>query len=58
MSEAAQGNRNVTTYTLQGKSPYDVFTGITDITYDETYWPNVYYARYYGVDSVVTDTIR
>ncbi len=58
ISEAARGNLNVTTYTLEGKSPYDVFTGMTDITYDETYWPNVYYARFYGVDSVVTDTIR
>ncbi len=52
------GNRNVTTYTLEGMSSYDVFDDITDISFDETYWPNVYYARYYGVDTVVTDRIR
>jgi hypothetical protein len=53
-----QGNLNVTTYTLEGKSRYDVFDGITDISFDVTYWPNVYYAKYYGLESVVTDTIR
>lgn len=52
------GNLNVTTYTLEGMSSYDVFDDITDISFDETYWPNVYYARYYGLDTVVTDTIR
>ena len=52
------GNLNVTTYTLEGMSQYDVFDGITDISFDETYWPNVYYAKYYGVDTVVTDRIR
>lgn len=52
------GSLNVTTYTLRGMSRYDVFYDITDISYDETYWPNVYYARYYGVDTVVTDRIR
>ena len=52
------GSRTVTTYTLAGKTSYDVFDDITDISFDETYWPNVYYAEYYGLDSVVTDTIR
>jgi hypothetical protein len=52
------GSLNVTTYTLRGMSSYDVFYDITDISYDETYWPNVYYARYYGVDTVVTDRVR
>ena len=53
-----QGNLNVTTYTLEGWSQYDVFDDITDISFVQTYWPNVYYAKYYGVDTVVTDTIR
>ena len=52
------GNLNVTTYTLEGMSQYDVFDDMTDISFDETYWPNVYYAKYYGVDTVVTDRIR
>ena len=52
------GNRNVITYNIEGKTPYDVFFDLSDLSDDETYWPNVYYARFYGVDSVVTDTIR
>ncbi len=52
------GSRNVITYTIEGKTPYDVFFDLSDISDDATYWPNVYYARYYGVDSVVADTIR
>jgi len=58
MEQRDAGNRNVTTYTLTGLSRYDVFDDITDISYDVTYWPNVYYAKYYGLDSVVTDRIR
>ncbi len=52
------GNLEVTTYTLKGYSRYDVFDDMSDISFDVTYWPNVYYAKYYGLDSVVTDTIR
>ena len=53
-----QGNLNVTTYTLEGMSRYDAFYDITDISFDKTYWPNVYYAKYYGLQSVVTDRVR
>ncbi len=58
IGQREQGNLNVTTYTLEGMSRYDVFLDITDISFDETYWPNVYYARYYGLETVVTDRIR
>ena len=58
IAERDAGNLNVTTYTLEGKSRYDAFDDMTDISFDVTYWPNVYYAKYYGLESVVTDTIR
>lgn len=58
MEQRDLGNLNVTTYTLEGMSRYDVFDNITDISFDQTYWPNVYFGKYYGLESVVTDTIR
>ncbi|HPF87931.1 MAG TPA: DUF6056 family protein [Candidatus Limiplasma sp.] len=58
VEQQAAGNLDVTTYSIEGKSPYDVYYDLSDISNDETYFPNVYYAKYYGLNSVVTDTIR
>ncbi|MDD3412184.1 MAG: DUF6056 family protein, partial [Eubacteriales bacterium] len=52
------GNLNPVTYNISGKSPYDAFYEMSDIADDATFWSNEFYAKYYGLESVVINELR
>ncbi len=56
--ERDEGKSRATTFGVAGKSKYDAFYGLNELTDDTAYFPNVYYARYYGLDSVVIDRME
>ena len=49
------GTLNVVTFGIKGNSRYDAFDGLNELTDDPTYFPNVYFAKYYGLQSVIVD---
>ena len=49
------GQTDVTTFGVKGNSRFDAFYGLHELTDDPEYFPNVYFARYYGLNSVVVD---
>lgn len=51
----AEGTLNVVTFGIQGNSRYDAFDGLNELTDDPNYFPNVYFAKYYGLQSVVVE---
>jgi hypothetical protein len=51
----AQGTLDIVTFGIQGNSRYDAFDGLNELTDDPNYFPNVYFAKYYGLQSVVVD---
>ncbi len=50
-----EGLPRLTTYGIKGNSRFDPFFQLNELTEDPEYFPNVYFARYYGLDSVVVD---
>ena len=50
-----EGLSRLTTYGIKGNSRFDPFFQLNELTEDSEYFPNVYFARYYGLDSVVVD---
>ena len=57
-AERDAGNLNITTYHILGNTTYDAFYQNSDITDAVDYWPNVYFARYYGLESIVINEYR
>jgi hypothetical protein len=49
------GVLDVTTFGILGKSRYDVFYDLHELTDDPVYFPNVFFAKYYGLEQVVVD---
>lgn len=52
------GKRDVVTFGISGNSRFDAFDGLNELTDDASYFPNVYFAKYYGLDSVVIERIE
>lgn len=55
LEQRNSGVKNVTTFGILGKSPYDAFYDLHELTDLPDYFPNVYFAKYYGLDTVVVD---
>ncbi|MEA4999996.1 MAG: DUF6056 family protein [Candidatus Limiplasma sp.] len=55
VAEREAGNRDVTTFGILGKSKYDVFFALHELTTNPEYFPNVFYAKYYGLERIVVD---
>lgn len=51
----AQGVQDIVTFGIKGNSRYDAFDGLNELTDDPGYFPNVYFAKYYGVQSIVAE---
>ena len=49
------GETDVVTYGIKGFSKYDAFYGLNELTENPAYFPNVYFAKYYGLKTVVVD---
>jgi hypothetical protein len=49
------GVTDVTTFAIKGNTRFDAFFDLNELTTDAQYTPNVYYARYYGLHSIVID---
>ncbi|MEG1014563.1 MAG: DUF6056 family protein [Clostridia bacterium] len=57
-SQRDAGVTAVTTFGISGRTRYDAYDGINEVSTDPTYFPNVYYAKYYGLDSIVIDRME
>ncbi len=49
------GELDITTYGIKGLSRFDAFNGLNELTNEVDYFPNVYYAKYYHLNSIVVD---
>lgn len=49
------GEMDITTYGIKGLSRFDAFDGLNELTNEADYFPNVYYAKYYHLNSIVVD---
>ena len=49
------GQTDVTTFGITGLSRFDAFDGLNELTTDPDYFPNAYYAKYYGLSSIGVD---
>ncbi len=49
------GIADITTFGILGKSPYDAFYDIHELTTDADYFPNVFFAKYHGLDRIIVD---
>ena len=49
------GGTDITTYGVLGRSRFDAFYHLNELTDDFSYFPNVYFSKYYGLGSVVVD---
>ena len=49
------GTLEVTTFGILGRSRFDAFYHLNELTDDVNYFPNVYYSKYYGLNSVIVD---
>lgn len=49
------GTLEVITFGIKGNSCFDAFDGLNELTENPNYFPNVYFAKYYGLQSVVVD---
>ena len=49
------GETDITTFGILGNTRFDAFDGLNELTTDPTYFPNVYFAKYYGLDRVVAN---
>ncbi|MEA5015873.1 MAG: DUF6056 family protein [Candidatus Limiplasma sp.] len=50
-----EGRLELTTYGIKGQTRFDPFFQLNELTEDPQYFPNVYFAKYYGLDSVLVD---
>ncbi len=59
MAEAAAANTaDVTTFGILGRTPYDGYTGLLELSSNPETFSNVAYAAYYGVDSVTVERVE
>ena len=58
IAEQKAGSTSAVTYHIQGRTKFDVFFDMIDLTYDPSYFANAVFARYYDLDSVVIDETR
>ena len=49
------GVTDVVTYGIKGFSKYDAFYGLNELTENPAYFPNVFFAKYFGLNTVVVD---
>ena len=49
------GQTDVTTFGIKGNTRFDAFYKLNELTDDPIYFPNVYYAKYYGLSTIVVD---
>ncbi|MEG2315672.1 MAG: DUF6056 family protein [Clostridia bacterium] len=49
------GVRDAVTFSIEGRTRYDAFDGLLELTEDPQYFANIYYAKYFGLDSVDID---
>ena len=49
------GQTDITTFGIQGNMRFDAVYKLNELTEDPLYFPNVYYAKYYGLHSIVVD---
>lgn len=49
------GKLDIITFGILGKSRYDVFFDFHELTDDPDYFPNVYFAKYFGLRTVVVE---
>ncbi len=55
LAQRDAGAKEITTFGIIGRSRYDVFYDLHDLTDDPGYFPNVYFAKCYGLQTVVVD---
>lgn len=55
---AANGETDVTTFGILGRTPYDAYTGLLELSSDPENFSNVAYAAYYGVESVIVERVE
>lgn len=58
MEAAAAGETDVVTFGVAGRTRYDAYTGLVELTSDVANFANVAYAAYYGVKSVVVERME
>ena len=58
MEAAAAGETEVSTFGVLGRTRYDAYTGLLEMSSDAENFANVAYAAYYGVDSVVVERVE
>lgn len=49
------GTEDIITFGILGKSRYDAFFDLHELTDDSNYFPNVYFAKYYDLRTIVVD---
>ena len=49
------GTEDIITFGILGKSRYDAFFDLHELTNDPNYFPNVYFAKYYDLRTIVVD---
>lgn len=55
---AAAGETDVVTFGVLGRTRYDAYTGLIELSSDVENFANVAYAKYYGVESVVVERVE
>lgn len=58
MAAAAAGEKDVTTFGILGRTRYDGYTGLVELSNLPEHFANEAYARYYGLDSIVVDRVE
>ena len=49
------GQTDIATFGILGRSRFDAFDGLNELTTNPEYFPNRYFARYYGLNSIVAE---
>ena len=55
LEQHGNGEKDITTFGILGKSRYDAFFDLHELTDDPTYSVNVYFAKYYDLRSIAVD---
>ena len=58
MQAAVAGETDVVTFGVLGRTRYDAYTGLIELSSDVENFANVAYAKYYGVESVVVERVE
>ncbi len=58
MAAAAAGERDMVTFGILGRTKYDGYTGLVELSNMPEHFANVAYAKYFGLDSIVVERVE